>query len=107
MHFTLFTRENLHKWGIVESDICVFCHEEIETLPHIMIECDVIKIFWTDIYNWLYSKTEINYIPNSKEIIFGIDDPDLTIFNIVYILAKKYIFECSQNTKYKPQYSRF
>ena len=89
MHFTLFTRENLHQWGIVESDVYVFCHEEIETLPHIMIECEVIKIFWTNIYNWLYSKTEINYIPNPKEIIFGIDDPDLTIFNIVYILAKQ------------------
>ena len=32
MHFTLFTRENLHKWGIVESDICVFCHEEIDMI---------------------------------------------------------------------------
>ena len=45
MHFTLFTRENFHKWGIVESDLCVFCHEDLETLPYVMIECEVIKIF--------------------------------------------------------------
>ena len=60
MHFTLLTRENRHKWGIVESDsaMSVFCHEDIETLRHIMKECEVIKIFWTNIYNWQYSKIQ-------------------------------------------------
>ena len=100
MHFILFTRENLHKWGIVASGMCVFCHEDIETIPHNMTECEVIKIIWTNIYNWLYSKTEINYTANPKETIFGIDDPDLTIFNLVYILTQKYIFECSQNRNF-------
>ena len=59
-----------------------------------MIECEVINIFWTNIYNWLYSKIEINDIPNPEDIIFGIDDPDLTIFNIVYIS------ECLQNRNF-------
>ena len=36
----LFTRENLHKWPIVECPICVVLHEDIETLPRIMIERD-------------------------------------------------------------------
>ena len=51
-----------------------------------MIEC-VIQICG-QIFTICVKKTEINYIPNPKEILFGIDDPDLTIFNIVNILAK-------------------
>ncbi len=99
LHFTLFTRYYLHKWGLVENDICVFCDEDIETLPHILVECEVVKVFWTCIHNWLSEKTEIIYLPNTIEIVLGINNPNpnLAIFNTIFLLAKNYIFVRSRN----------
>ena len=45
LHFITATREKLFQWNIVESDVCAFCNEHIETLPHLLVECEVINYF--------------------------------------------------------------
>ena len=50
LHFILVTKEKLLQWGLAQDDICTFCEEEIETLPHIFVECEVTKLFWSTLY---------------------------------------------------------
>lgn len=58
-HFILVTNEDLFKWKIADSDICVWCREEIESLPHIYLECEVVKQFWANLVSWIRRKSGI------------------------------------------------
>ncbi len=51
IHYITATRDKLFWWNIVDSDICTFCNEEIETLPHLLIECEAVKLSWIDMNN--------------------------------------------------------
>ena len=79
---------------MIEDDLCSFCNEDIESLPHILIECEVAKIFWSSVQQWLLDMTGILYILTAKEIILGINHDNLTFINIVYLIGKKYIYRC-------------
>ena len=49
LHQILANNEALHKWGVIQSDLCNFCNEEIETIYHTYLECEVSKHFWQDL----------------------------------------------------------
>ena len=93
LHFILVTKEKLLQWGLAQDDIklCTFCEEEIETLPHIFVECEVIKLFWSTMYQWIYQKTHIHFILSTKEILLGTENKNSVIINVLIILAKYYI----------------
>ena len=46
LHQTLANNEALYKWTLTESDLCSFCNEEIETIYHTYLECEITKLFW-------------------------------------------------------------
>jgi len=62
---------------------------QIETLPHLLVECEVVKLFWIDIQLWLYERTDILIDLNVREIIIGFQDETFIMFNAVYLLGKK------------------
>ena len=96
LHCITATREQFFfLWEIVDSDICSFCNEAIETLPHILIECEPVKVFWKELKYWLSLKSGIFLQPTVSEIITGFQNPDLIMFNAVYLLAKCYLCRCS------------
>jgi len=88
LHFITATREKLFQWNIVESDVCTFCNEQIETLPHLLVECEVVKLIWIDLRLWLHERTDILIDLNVCEIIIGFQDENCIMFNAVYLLAK-------------------
>lgn len=92
MHFILVTNESLFRWNIADSDICVWCNEEIETIPHILLECEVVKQFWIDIRLWIYQKTDILCPITNIEIIMGIFNKNLAKINKLYLFAKRYLY---------------
>ncbi len=94
LHFITATRAKLFLWDIVDDDLCSFCNEAIETLPHLLIECEAVKLFWNDLKHWLFLKSGILFQPTVSEIIIGFQNPDL-MFNAVYLLAKRYLCRCS------------
>ena len=77
---------------MVESDVCIWCNEEIETLPHIMLECEVVKQFWKQLKQWIFSKNNIMYHIQNKEIILGIPIKELDLLNKLYLFGKRYIY---------------
>ncbi len=56
---TLVTNKNLYKWKLKDSElyICSFCREEIETIEHMFLGCEVIKIKIIHIQNYPYTET--------------------------------------------------
>ncbi len=94
LHHILVTKESRYRWNKTDDDICTLCNEEIESIPHILLECEVVKTFWTLVRQWLQDKTDILYTPSSKDIILGIENFDLNFINITYLLGKKYVYKC-------------
>ena len=89
LHFILVTKEKLLQWGLAQDDIC--------TLPHIFVECEVTKLIW---YQWIYQKTHIHFILSTKEILLGTENKNSVIINVLIILAKYYIYKCLQQKEY-------
>jgi hypothetical protein len=94
MHGILTSRENLFKWGIVKSDLCTLCEEQIEDVKHIFIECEVVKIFWQRLLYWIESKLQLIVTFNSLDVLFGSLHDDLLILDVIYLVAKQYIYAC-------------
>ena len=92
LHFIVISNEQLHRWGLVDSDVCVWCQEQIETLVHIFLECEVVKAFWRDLKQWIHSKIGILYHVTNKEIVIGIQTSDLNVVNRIYMFAKWFTF---------------
>ena len=92
LHFIVVSNEQLYKWGLVDSDICVWCDEEIETMVHIFIECEVVKIFWEHLKHWIYAKCSLLYHITNKELILGIQNKELYVLNKLYLYAKRFIY---------------
>ena len=104
MHRTLVTNEMLYKWGINESDLCCFCNEEIETIEHIFVECEVIKIFWERVIKWIQNKMGIILQLKVEEKLFG--NNILPIIDLVILIARKCIYFCRCNNQF-PQIKGF
>ena len=84
-------------FNIVESDLCEFCMEEIETLNHIFLECEAIKPFWKDIQFWIAQKLNVNISVELISIMLGIDygnDQVMKIICKIYLAAKQYVYKC-------------
>ena len=100
LFFITATRGRLFHWNIEESDVCTFCNEQIETLPHLLVECEVVKLFWIDLQLWLYERTDILVDLNVREILIGFQDGKFIMLNAVYLLAKTIILRCSYENKF-------
>ncbi len=84
LHYIVATKEKLFQWGISDTDICSFCNEEIEHLPNLLVECEVVKIFWGDIKIWIREKTGTLIHPNVCEIILGFPNENFQLLNAIY-----------------------
>ena len=61
LHQTLANNEALYKWTLTESDLCSFCNEEIKTIYHTYLECEITKLFWKELKSYIYSKLNVQY----------------------------------------------
>ena len=97
LHLILANNEALYRWKLIESDLCGFCEEEIETLYHTYLECEVTKRFWKDLENYLYGKLGIRIPLTKQEIILGCKGTNMELWNLIYLLGKRFVYSCRCN----------
>ena len=61
LHRIIYTNKLLCKMNLVDSGLCTFCEEEIESLEHLFFHCKISQDFWNSVFLWL------------NELHFGID----------------------------------
>lgn len=49
LHKRLLTRDKLHHWKIIETDICVLCNEAREEIDHLFFDCRISRSIWTKV----------------------------------------------------------
>ena len=67
----LGTKSLLYKMNITNNQLCSFCGDHEETIPHLFYECSLVYLLWQTLYNWISNKCNIRIITDKKSIILG------------------------------------
>ena len=93
IHNILPTNAWLKKVGIIENEMCTFCHNDNETITHMFCDCNKVTDFWRLIQN------RINLMKGivAFDILYGMTDckkVNYLVINHILILFKKYVYKC-------------
>ena len=72
LHRICYTNDMLFKFRIVDSPLCYFCGEEIETLEHFFFFCERVRTFWKELNTILKSQKITSSSFDIKDVIFGL-----------------------------------
>jgi len=53
LNHIVFANEKLYRLGIVDSPNCAFCHDEVESIEHLLFFCTKSAEFWKHVLSWL------------------------------------------------------
>ena len=79
---------------LIENPLCTVCNE-VDDLPHFLIHCNYVNIFWTSLFSWLNNNLNYNLTVNEVDIIFGINgtNDQSLVANYVILHAKYFIYK--------------
>ena len=86
------TNKFLEKNKKRQDSKCSFCNEGIETLAHLFFDCPMVLPIWEELRFWIFEKTNFNIIFSKEKIILGFNQKGEEVFNLLIILAKRYIY---------------
>ena len=89
----VFTNEKLFRFGTAESDKCVFCQTEVESIEHLLFSYKISSVFWKHVLSRLRDNNIIDENLKEEDIIFGKFDvgDDFLLVNHILLLGKYYI----------------
>ncbi len=101
-HRILACGKQLYIWKIDKTKNCPSCGE-IDTIEHYLVDCKLVRHFWTTIITWLENATNVKFLIYTPEVIFGIpnEEKDMVLdhYNFVLLLAKYYVYKTKQAQK--------
>ena len=106
LHRLISSNDFLHVIGKKENNLCSFCKTQVDSLEHLLYQCNIVKQFWINIIDTFLLPLGINNI-TIFEVLFGIninDPPKLA--NQIIILAKDFILR-EKYTETKPRFHCF
>ena len=99
LHRICYTNKMLSKFRIVDSPLCYFCNEELETLEHFFFYCERVRIFWNEVNNILQSQKLISIPFDVKDIFFGMVHTvnNKVLINYIILEGKYFIYRSKLN----------
>ena len=98
LHRLLPTKRYLHKCKIEDSPLCVFCHQEEETINHLFWQCDIVQTFWGQLLSLIqFHCTHCDRLNLSEKfVIFGWTNTMKTdvVIDFIFLFAKFFIWKC-------------
>ena len=93
IHNILPYGNRLYMMKILNSPLCNYCNL-LETLPHMLVECNTVHDFWVKAISWWNSQSGNSYTVDALSILYGYYPAEKTtrLFNYYILLGKKYIF---------------
>ena len=95
LHRSLVTNIKLHKWKIINSELCSFCQREPETLLHMLIYCKHVQELWIKMEQFMleFSNDPINF--NVDTVIWNriIHTPIGHVKNLICLVTKQFIYK--------------
>ena len=80
--------------GKVQSETCLICHSDTESVKHLLYSCPVSFQVWIDLKSWITRKTVLNLYLSPQEIILGYLNRDTNFLSInkIIIVTKSYFY---------------
>ena len=105
---SIVTNVQLHGFGIVASNCCVFCSEEPETIIHLFCDCKFVDIFWNDIFDWLSVKFHCDFNLEHRHKLFGFEGKNsiFQFLNGLLLYARFLIYRCKYS-KLRPNMMQY
>ena len=100
LHRNIITNRNLRMWDATKpiheqrSENCYFCNRYPEYIEHLLYDCYIIKTLWNSLFQWIYISTGLSVNFTRAQILLGIVPEELQIFNLIFMIVTKYIFDC-------------
>ena len=89
----ILTNKRLFKMREVNSEYCTFCNTEVETVVHVMWECNTAQHLWSNVKKWVMQKTGKNILFSLENVILNnvAKNPKDSI-NMICLIVKQYIY---------------
>ena len=100
LHRSVMTNKNLNLWDtnkpeiLRHTDKCTFCENSVETIEHSLHDCKISDKLWSDIFQWITLVTDLQINFEKHEIMLGMLPQELKIFNVIFMIVKKYLYSC-------------
>ena len=82
----------LKKMKIVESENCLFCKDQTETIEHIYLQCPNSINLWNETITWVRNIYDRHFIISDQEKIFGTAE-NIQVTNLLIISVKDVIYQ--------------
>ena len=91
LHHAIVTNEMLHKWKIIDSSECTFCHSSVETTVHLFLECHLVKSLWDKVKEYVKKRFSKTIHLDTQSIIFNKTNHSQCV-DLIILLTKQYIY---------------
>ena len=98
LHRYIALNNFLFRIKISETDKCMFCNLEKETLSHLFYYCVEVRNLWLHLKTWLNTKDI--YFPSVNEKLIMLGKSDVLYIDKIILITKRYIYKtkCSGST---------
>ena len=98
LHHRFYTNEKLLVMGLVQSELCSMCKSEVDSIEHMLLECQHSRSLWDNVSLWIRELGMQDYNLTASRIIIG-DLENAIAINSIILHTKKVIY----NAKKKEQ----
>ena len=92
IHRRTVNNQLLKRMKIVESENCLFCKDQVETIEHIYLQCPNSVNLWNETIKWVRNIQDRHFIISDHEKIFGTTD-NIHVTNLLIISVKDVIYQ--------------
>ena len=94
LHGAIVTNTHLHRWKVIDSNMCTFCKENGETYEHLFVMCKYVQPLWVKIEEFLneYSNRKIKFDREAVLCNSVIEEKPGHIKNFIVLMVKQYIY---------------
>ena len=95
----LYTNDMIFKFKKIESPLCYFCENVIETIEHFLLLCPRVQVFWNEVCSTFGEKLKWSRSLHIKDIFFGSQDLKThnTLTNYIILESKYFLYRCKLN----------
>ena len=98
LHRTLVTNRRLVLMKLSTNEKCTFCNIDIETIEHLLFECQCTQLIWQRLVGLINQLTNLNINSTKINTLFGIplenNFPVTQAINTCLVIARQYIYAC-------------
>ncbi len=93
LHYAIVTNDKLSRWKVIDSDRCTFCNEAVETILHLIWDCQAAKHIWNQIQWYVKSCSNRTINLTLKNIIFcKFSSKPMDWLNTLCLITTQYLY---------------